>query len=165
MDYAARVIDRIYNHGESGSMQKALAFSFAMLTLFATAFLVGCSRDKSIDRDQTRSEIRSAISFAAESEWFIDFVLRGHAPRHYAEEHTAYLEEAIGKSAKELKQTVPEAGANDSVRECQIGLNSLARELSGIRTAIAANDKSALAAAFGRITAIRESLEKANAHL
>jgi hypothetical protein len=55
----------------------------------------GCSRAKTIGRDQARSEIRSARSFAAELELFLDFVLQGHATRGYAEGHTAYLEDEV----------------------------------------------------------------------
>ena len=145
-------------------LRKWQLVSFALLALAAAAFVVGCSRNKSIDRDQARSEVRSALSFVAESEMFLNFVIQGRAPRHYAAEHTVYLEQAIGKSAKELTRAVPESHAKDSIDECQAGLSALARELSGIRTVIPVDDEKALAAALRRITAIRESLEKANAH-
>src|SRR6266536_2872559 len=97
------------------------AIPFIVLAL-AVAALAGCSRKKSIDRDQVRSEIRSARSFAAESEMFIDFVLQGHATRRYAEEHSAYLEDAVEQSAKELAQAAPESDAEDSVRACRTQL-------------------------------------------
>jgi len=144
--------------------RKRSSVALAVLAL-AAVFLAGCSRDKSIDRDKARSEIRSAHSFAAESELFLELVLHGQAPQHYAEEHTGYLQKAVEKSAKELEQARPEPDAKDFVRECQMGLGSLDNELSGIRTAIAGNDKNTLTAAPGRITAIRKSLENANAQL
>ena len=145
-------------------LRKRPSISLAVLAL-AAVVLAGCSGDKSINRDQAESEIRSAHSFAAESELFLEFVLQGQAPQHYAEDHTAYLEEAVEKSAKELKEDVPQPEVKHSVRDCQIGLDTLARELSGIRTAIAGNDKNALTSALKRITAIRKSLERAKAHL
>jgi uncharacterized membrane protein YccC len=145
-------------------LHKRLPSSFAVLAL-AAVFVAGCSRNKSISRDQARSEIRSARSFAAELQMFINFVLEGRGTRHYAEEHTAYLEDAIEQLTKELEHAAPEPDAKDSIRECQTGLSTLARELSAIRTAIARDDKDALAAARGRVTQIRKSLENASSHL
>jgi hypothetical protein len=136
-----------------------------LLLVFALASFTGCSHRKSIDRDDVRSELRSARSFAAESEIFIDFVLQGHAIRRYAAGHSAYLEDAIEESAKELDQGVPQSDAKDSARECQTQLRMLARELSGIRAAIGKADKNALVAARGRIRQIRQSLETANSYL
>jgi hypothetical protein len=127
--------------------------------------LVGCSRKKSIGRDEVRSEIRSARSFAAESEIFIDFVLRRHATRHYAEEHSAYLEDAVEQSAKEFREGVPEPDVANSVRECQTKLSLLAGEISRIQAAIGNDDKDALLAAKGRIRQIREGFEKVNSQL
>ena len=136
-----------------------------LVLVLALASLTGCSHRKSIGRDQVQSELRSARSFAAESEIFIDFVLQGHATRRYADGHSAYLEDAIEESAKELDQAVPESDAKDSARECQTQLHMLAREVSGIRAAIGNDDKNALIAARGRIAQIRQSLEKANSYL
>src|SRR4051812_5205981 len=90
----------------------------------------GCSRKKSIGRDEARSEIRSARSFAAESEMFVDFVLQGHSTRRYAEGHSAFLEEAVERLAKKLGQATPETDVENSVRDCQTKLSALAGELS-----------------------------------
>jgi hypothetical protein len=141
--------------------------SAILLTVLALAgiSLPGCSRKKSIGRDEIRSEIRSARSFAAESELFIDFVLQGHSTRRYAEGHSVYLEQAVEQSAKELGQTAPAADVENSVRECRSNLGMLARELSRIRAAIRGGDEDALHAAQARIRHIRENLEKANSQL
>lgn len=124
--------------------------------------LAGCSRKKSIGRDEVRSEILSARSFAAESEMFVDFVLQGRSTHRYAEGHSAFLEQAVEQSAEELGHAVPDANAANSVRECRSNLGMLARELSRIRAAIGGGDEDALLAAQIRIRHIRESLEKAN---
>jgi hypothetical protein len=124
--------------------------------------LPGCSRKKSIGRDEARSEIWSARSFAAESEMFIDFVLQGHSTHCYAEGHSVYLEQEVEQLAKELGQATPEASVESSVRECRSNLAMLARELSRIRAAISGGDEDALLAAQAKIRHIRESLEKAN---
>jgi hypothetical protein len=136
-----------------------------ILLALAGVSLPGCSRKKSIGRDEARSEIRSARSFAAESEMFIDFVLQRHSTRRYAEGHSAYLEQAVKQSAKELVETAPETGVENSVRECRSNLGMLARELSRIRAAIRGGDQDALLAAQARIRHTRENLEKANSRL
>jgi hypothetical protein len=59
-------------------LQNRPPISFAVLAL-AALLMAACSRQKSISRDQAQSDIRSSLSFAAESEIFIDFVLKGHA--------------------------------------------------------------------------------------
>ncbi|HVX67613.1 MAG TPA: hypothetical protein VHA11_13460 [Bryobacteraceae bacterium] len=128
---------------------------FLVLALAAAAS-PGCSRGKRIDRDRAQSEIRSARSFAAESEIFLDFILQGHATRHYAEAHAGYLRDAVEQSAKELDTAAAEPDAADSLRECRIRLREIARELSGIPTAT--RDRPRLAAARARLGQIRESL-------
>ena len=133
-----------------------------ILLVLAVTSSAGCSRAKSIDRDQVRSEIRSARSFAAELEMFLDFVLQGHATRSYAQGHAAYLEEEVERSAKDLDNAVAEPDAADSVSECRTQLHHMAGELSDIGDAL--GDRNRLAAAKARIRQIRESLEKAASH-
>ena len=134
-----------------------------LAALLAVVAVAGCSRKRTIGRDEVRSEIRSAISFVAESEMFVDYIRQGHATRHYAEEHAAYLEDAVEQSAKELEQGTPEPGTENAVHECRIQLELLCHELSGIRAAIGNNN--ALAAAKERMGSIRARLEKANSSL
>ncbi len=136
-----------------------------LVLALAGVSLPGCSRKKSIDREEVRSEIRSARSFAAEAEMFVDFVLQGHSTRRYAEGHSAFLEQAVEQSAEDLEHAVPDTNAANSVRECQGNLGMLARELSRIRAAVTGGDQDALLAARARIRHIRESLEKANSRL
>jgi hypothetical protein len=126
----------------------------------AAAFLAGCSRGNSMDADEARSKRRSLRSLAAESEMFIDFALQGHASRRYAEEHTAYLEDAAEQLAKELERAAPQPDAEASVRDCQAKVSALDREFSRIRVAVLADDRDALAAARAKIARLRETLER-----
>jgi hypothetical protein len=134
--------------------------SAAVLAL-AAMLATGCSREKSISRDEAQSEIRSAQSLAAESELFINFVIQGHSRQHYAEEHADYLEKLAADSAKDLAGATAEPDAEEYVRTCRAGLDALRHELSGLRAAITYGDNDAIAAARGRIAQIRERLEKA----
>jgi hypothetical protein len=116
-----------------------------------------------IGRDELRSEIRLAGSFAAESEMFIDFVLQGQATRRYAEAQATYLEDEVEQSAHELERASPESGTEDAFRECRTQLRMLASELSNVRAAIA--NKESLVSAKGRIRQIGERVAKASSQL
>jgi hypothetical protein len=122
----------------------------------------GCSHRNTIDKDEMRSRLRSALSFTAETDMFVDYLRQGRATRHYAQEHAAYLEEAVSRSAKELEQAGPARGAESVLGECKIQLGSLRNELSRLRKA---PDNNTLDTVKQNLTTIRESLELANSHL
>src|SRR4051812_12477065 len=100
------------------------AIGLALLAL-SVASLAGCSHQKSIGRDELKSDIRTARSFAAESEIFIEFVIQGRSTHRYAEEHSAYLEDEVQQLAKELGQATPEPGIQIPFRECHANVNML----------------------------------------
>jgi hypothetical protein len=131
--------------------------------LLAAAALTSCSRKKTISRDDLRSEIMSAYSFAAESEMFIDYIRQGHTTRHYAEGHATYLKDAVTQLEKELEQAVPEPGAQNVVSDCRSYVQMLRRELSVVATKFGDND--ALAATGKRMENIRKNLEEAYSSL
>jgi hypothetical protein len=131
--------------------------------LLAAAALTSCSRKKTLGPDDLRSEIRSAHSFVAESEMFIDYIRQGHATRHYAEGHATYLKDAVTQLEKELEQAVPEPGAQNVFSDYRSYVQMLCRELSVVATRFGDND--ALAAAGKRMENIRKNLEKAYSSL
>jgi hypothetical protein len=140
-----------------------IRLSITALVLLLTAALASCSRNKTIDRDDARSEMKSAVSFVAESALFIDYVRQGRSTRHYADGHAAYLEDAVQQSLNKLKQAEPEPGMATAVRECRTQLELLDRELSGIPAKFGRDE--ALAAAQERLAGMRASLEKAASSL
>jgi hypothetical protein len=93
---------------------------------------------------------------------FVDYLRQGRATRHYTQEHAAYLEEAVSRSAKELEQAVPARGAESVLSECKIQLGSLRNKLSRLRKA---PDNNTLDTVKQNLTTIRESLELANSPL
>ncbi len=131
--------------------------------LLAAAVLASCSRHKAIDRNAMRSEIKSAVSLAAESEMFIDYVRQRRSTRAYAMGHAVYLEKIVNQSLKELHQAIPGPDTANAYRECQTQLDLLRHELSAIPAALGRDD--AMAAAGQRIGNARERLEKAGSSL
>jgi hypothetical protein len=125
----------------------------------AAAALIGCSRKKTLDRNELRSEIRSAYSFVAESEMLIDYIRQGHATHLYAKGHASYLKDAVKQLEKEIEAAVPQPSTQSIVSDCRNDIEMLCRELSGIAANVGDND--ALAAARKRIENIRNSLQKA----
>jgi hypothetical protein len=151
---------RLREDNETGTTKPSVFFALAVLLCsILPATLASCSRNKTVGRDEVRSQIRSANSFVAESEMFIDCIRQGHATRHYIEAHAAYLGDAIKQSEKELAQGNPEPGTGNVVRKCITDMDLLRRELSGIAALSGNND--GLAAAKKRMESIRKSLEKA----
>jgi len=133
-----------------------------LLILAAGVFAAGCSH-KPAGVQQVKSELRSALSLATESEVFVDFAVQGQATRAYAEGQAAYLADAAGQASKELEKKAAERDLEDSVRECRTELDLLAREISRIRAAIARPGD--LAGSRTRIEKIRERLAAANSAL
>lgn len=126
--------------------------------LAAAVLLVGCSRHKTISRDELRSALTSSISLASEAETFIEYVTNGKATRHYAEGHIGYLAEEVGESEQELQGGSPEPGTESAVQQCRTELNSLHRELAGLPGVL--GNRNALGAARERIKTIRDSFER-----
>jgi hypothetical protein len=127
------------------------------------AVFASCSRNKTINRDDARSEVKSAISLVSESALFVDYVRQGRSTRHYADGHAAYLDDAVRQSLDELKQAEPTPVTATAVRECRTQLELLDRELSGIPARFGHDE--ALAAAKERMAGMRTSLEKADSSL
>ena len=131
-----------------------------VVVAFIAMSSAGCSQKKSMGLEEIRSQIRSALSAAAESEMLIDFVLQGRATRSYAEGHAAYLEDQVRQSAKEFENAISQPEAKPSFDTCRTQLNAMVGELSAIRSAM--QDRSRLADAMARMVEIRRSLERVN---
>jgi hypothetical protein len=135
-----------------------MSLTTSVVAALVAALLPGCSSHRTIGRDEVSSALRQCRSFAAESEMYIDFALRGSAGRTFTEQHAAYLEDAVDQSGRELDEAVPAADVAAAARICRTALDLLGRELSGIRGAALDTDK--LAAARERIARIRKNIEE-----
>ena len=122
-----------------------------------------CSHHKTITTDDLRSDLTSAVSFAAETELFIDFVRQGRSIDHYAEGHLEYLSEELNRSARELEQSSSDAALAQKLQESRALLDSLALQVAAIRPDL--GDPSALSDARQQIAKTRAALEQANASL
>jgi hypothetical protein len=128
-----------------------------LLVSLAAAY-AGCSHRKTIDRDQAQSAIRSAISFAAESEMFIGYLRRGQATDAFARSHLQYLENEIRRSETNLGGVTSDADTSQAVRDCRAQLRQLENTLSEVRAAL--HDKDTLSRAAKSVSIIRLSLKK-----
>lgn len=149
-------------HNFQARMKKCTGGVLRVIALASIA-LTACSRNKIIDQDRLRSEIRSAISFTAEFDMFVEYARQGHATRRYARQHAAYLDDAVSKSAEELDSATPAAGLENPFNECKSQLALLHNELSKIPAAIDSNQD--LTFTKENLKKIRESLERAASKL
>ena len=140
-----------------------MRLSITTFALVLTVTLASCSRKKTINRDDARSEIKAAVSLVSESALFIDYVRQGRSTRTYADGHAANLEDAVQQSLNKLKQAEPEPGTATAVHECSGQLELLHRELSGIPAKFGHDE--ALAGTEQRVTSIRATLETAGLSL
>jgi hypothetical protein len=132
----------------------------AVLLLLAST---GCSRKKTLTSDDLKSQLTKAISFASEVEMFVDYLHANRATSNFAEQHAAYLDAEIERSADELANAVPPPGTQSALQCCRIQLNQLREELWKVR--IHREDKDALSATKARVEEIRRDLEQAKSAL
>lgn len=137
-------------------------YRITLIALLLAGFS-GCSRKKTIDRDEARSEIRLADSFAAESQMFVDYVFAGRSTRSYAEGHAGYIEDAVANEIKQIQQAAPEPGAATAARECLTALEQLRDQIGGIRKNV--DDRERLTQVRKILPRIRENLARANSRL
>jgi hypothetical protein len=124
---------------------------------------VSCARQKTITREQLRSDLTSAISIANETELSIDFVMRGQATRNFAVGHFHYLAGQLHDSTKELAESRPERGLEQSLTNSREQINALAAALHAIESEV--GRPGALAASKRQVDGIRSALEHENSTL
>ena len=123
----------------------------------------GCSRKKTLTSDELKSQFTQAVSFASEQEMFVDYLRAGRATSNFAEQHAAYLDAEIQRSADELAKAIPASGTQSALQLCRIQLNQLRAELWKVR--MHREDKNALSADKARVEEIRRDLEQAKSVL
>lgn len=137
---------------------KAACLLISCLLLFSA-----CSHHTKITADDLRSDLTSAISFAAETETFLDFVRQGRSIDHYTEGHLEYLSEELNRSARELEESVADAALAQKLQECRTLLESIALQVAAVRPVL--GDAGALSDARQQIAKTRAALEAAQSSL
>jgi hypothetical protein len=140
----------------TGAPRKALLSALCLL-------LLSCARQKTLTREELRSDLTSAISIANETELSIDFVMRGQTTRNFAAGHFHYLENQLHDSMKELASSTPEKGIEQPLESSRAQMDALAGTLHAIASQI--GQPEALAASKRRIDVIRKALEHENSSL
>ena len=135
----------------------------ALLLIPLLLLLAACSRQRRITADDLRSDLTSAISFAAETEIFIDFVRQGRSTDNYADGHLQYLSDELNRSASELHESTPEAAIAEKAQECRTLLDSLALQVAAVGPIL--GDPGALSDVRQQIAKTRAALEQAKSSL
>ncbi len=144
-------------------LKKCMRLLHVLAAVMLLATIGGCSHQKTLSHDDLRSQMVEAVSYASEAELFVDFVRQRRATEHYAEEHPRFLREEIGDSLKQLSGARSDAHEEPTLRLIEAELTALSNELAAIGRSL--GDDGALAAARGRITQMRQTLERAQAGL
>ena len=78
------------------------------------ALLASCSHPSVISRDELHSILRSSISFTAEAETSLDYVLQGRSTQNFAAGHFHYMADELEQSVKQLNQSKPSPGTEQA---------------------------------------------------
>jgi hypothetical protein len=116
-----------------------------------------------MSREELHSTLRSSISFAAEAETSLDYVLQGRSTQNFAAGHFHYMADELEQSVKQLNQSKPSPGTEQAFTSSLQDVKDLASELTAI--SFQTSDSTAISAANQRITKIRRALEKTSTSL
>jgi hypothetical protein len=125
--------------------------------------LASCSRPSVISRNELHSILRSSISFTADAETSLDYVLQGRSTQNFAAGHFHYLADELEQSVKQLNQSKPSPGTEQTFMNSLQDVKDLASALTAI--SFQTSDSNAVSAAKQRIREIRMALEKTSASL
>ena len=122
--------------------------------------LASCARPKTMTSDELRSDIRSALSLAAETKLFIEQMQNDGGTRAFAAGHLGYLRDEALRSAKELRESQSNAAMAPRVGICAAQLDLLAREIAVLQDKVKADGTHALSASKARLEEIHDALTR-----
>jgi uncharacterized lipoprotein len=104
-----------------------------IVSVLALALCSACSEPKSPTRDDLRSALRSADSYAAEIEMFIDYVQQGRATKQFAFNHAAQVSRQIEEDEKDLRGPA-QPGTEQVQQACRAQFEFLRNEVKRVAT-------------------------------
>lgn len=128
-----------------------------LLSLMPLAF-ASCGGPKTMRPDELRSDIRSAVSLAAETNLFITQMQNDRGTHSFAAGHLGYLRDETLRSAKELRDSQADPAVAESVGTCIAQLDSLVREIAILQDKAEVNDINALLPSRARVADIHDAL-------
>jgi hypothetical protein len=120
--------------------------------------LTCCSRQKPLSQGELQSKLRAAESIAAETGMFLDYVRQKRVTNQYAQGHIEYLSSELARTANELSEAIPPAGAEAQFADGRMQVDFLRTELSQVSSRIRRPDE--LAGGQKRIARIRQALRQ-----
>ena len=124
--------------------------------------ITGCSRQKQLSHQDVQSYFKTAISYASQTELFLDLIQNQAVTRIFAEHHSADLRKEIEQTLEQLSAPTVVPRDDSAKRLLQAQLSLLARLLLEISKPAASDTVSAVKSQVGRV---RGALECAQAAL
>jgi hypothetical protein len=121
-----------------------------------------CSRN-TIGPEEAKSDLTNTISFTAETELFLTFILNGSSRPRFTRGQAMYLEQEIEKLQKQLTRSRLQPAVAKKISECITQVEMLRREL--VRVARNPEDRSELLASRATVRNIHETLKRISATL
>lgn len=127
----------------------------------AVLVLTSCAPAKTKTNEDLRSDLRSALSLASETELFIGQIERGRLLRQFRTAQADYLRDEALRQAKEARDSETD-GDTKRFALCAGQLEALSRELKSIRVQ---TDGGTLAETRQRVEDVKNALTAAGAGL
>jgi hypothetical protein len=133
------------------------------VTLLALVLSTGCSKQRTIDRAELRSDLDAGISMSSEASLFLQSVAEDRTFQSFSQGHLRYLAEEANRTKKELHQSVASAQDAPTLKQACLQFDALSQELRAIGQK--SSDPSALISSKRRLTEIGNAMEKAKSSI
>src|SRR5712671_4344399 len=136
-------------------MRKRVLLGFPT-SCFLTIPLAGCSGTSS-DETKLRSEVRAALSLAAESKLFIDYLSPEHATESFTTAYVRYLQQQTDDLIAGLNRLKVPPSSQENLAECIKQTEALRSVLSS--PVLSSEDHALLISIRGRVAEIELNLK------
>jgi hypothetical protein len=128
------------------------------VALLGLLFSASCARQRTIDRDELRSDLTAGISLASETILYLQYAMEGRTSQSFSKGHLHYLAEEADRTKKELEQSVSSPEQAPKLQQTRLQFEALAQELTNISQK--SSDPNALTSSMHRMNEIGKAMEK-----
>jgi hypothetical protein len=108
-------------------MRRRIRWTWVLPTL--AVLLSGCAK-KPFNAERLKQEMPTYISYAAEAEFYVDYLSHGKSTATFASQHAEYLRQKILHSLRQLQK--PDAAVRDDCQNVRDHLHAVAADLEEI---------------------------------
>jgi hypothetical protein len=134
-------------------------FNLRGAALLGLVFWTSCARQRTIDRDELRSDLTAGISLGSEANLYLQSAVEHRTSRSFSQGHLRYLAEEATRTKKELQQSVASPKDAATLKQACLEYEALSQELTLVGEK--PSESNALLKSMRRLTEIGNALKKA----